>query len=186
MNILKVTEQNLQAEIKKSIECGLHRVLCVVVGSPIVGVHKYTQVDPGVCKDLGYDVCEAYYNGGTLVANKGDIAFAHFGEVKNDWMERFIKHFTSWLRAKGLNAEHTGNDILVDGYKVCGTGITRYGRIDFSAVFVSINPNLEHIKAICKKPMNKVPKGLSEFGITTEEVEEMFLGFCAKEHLVHK
>lgn len=26
--------------------------------------------------------------------------------------------------------------------------------------------------------LNKVPKGLSEYGITTEEVEQMFLDFC--------
>lgn len=26
--------------------------------------------------------------------------------------------------------------------------------------------------------MKKVPKGLSEYGITTEEVEKMFLAFC--------
>lgn len=37
------------------------------------------------------------------------------------------------------------------------------------------------IKANCKKPMVKVPKGLSEFGITTEEVEQMFLAFCKEE-----
>lgn len=30
------------------------------------------------------------------------------------------------------------------------------------------------IKAICKKPMQKVPK----VGITSQEVEDMFLAFC--------
>jgi hypothetical protein len=48
--------------------------------------------------------------------------------------------------------------------------ITRYGRIDFSSAALSINIDLDHIKAICRKSMNKVPKGLSEYGITTEEV----------------
>ena len=37
------------------------------------------------------------------------------------------------------------------------------------------------IKAICKKPMKKVPKGLSEYGITTEEVEQMFLDFARRD-----
>lgn len=37
------------------------------------------------------------------------------------------------------------------------------------------------IKAICRKPMRKVPKGLSEYGITTEEVEQMFLAFCERD-----
>lgn len=36
---------------------------------------------------------------------------------------------------------------------------------------------------ICRKPMVKVPKGLSEYGITTEEVEEMFLEFCRKDEV---
>lgn len=29
--------------------------------------------------------------------------------------------------------------------------------------------------------LKKVPKGLSEYGITTEEVEQMFLDFCNQE-----
>ena len=49
------------------------------------------------------------------------------------------------------------------------------------AGFIGINTNLDHIKAICRKPMKKVPKGLSEYGITTEEVEQWFLDFCEKE-----
>jgi len=28
------------------------------------------------------------------------------------------------------------------------------------------------------KTYNKVPKGLSEYGITSQEVEDMFLAFC--------
>ena len=35
-----------------------------------------------------------------------------------------------------------------------------------------------NIKAICRKPMKKVPKGLSDYGITSEEIEAMFLDFC--------
>ena len=50
--------------------------------------------------------------------------------------------------------------------------------ICFPIWVISMNVNLDHIKAICKKPMEKVPKGLSEYGITTEEVEKMFVAFC--------
>lgn len=32
-----------------------------------------------------------------------------------------------------------------------------------------------------KKPMKKIPKGLSDYGITTEEVEKMFLAFCEQD-----
>jgi lipoate-protein ligase A len=84
----------------------------------------------------------------------------------------------SWLKSKGLNASFVSNDIVVDGYKVCGMCITRYGSIDYTAGFIGINTKLEDIKAICRKPMTKVPKGLSEYGIATEEIEQMFIDFC--------
>ena len=131
-----------------------------------------------MCKELGYEVVESYNNGGTILANKGDIIFSHLDSPENGWLYKFADHFVNWLKEKGFNAKIENNDILIDGYKVCGLCITRYGRIDFSSAILSINVNLDHIKSICKKPMVKVPKGLSEYGITTEEVEEMFLSFC--------
>lgn len=178
MEYYKVKQPDTVNEIEKNIECGNHTVFNVMVETPVAFVHKERQVDKDVCTTMGYEVYEAYYNGGTILGNKGDMAFAHFDSVENGWMERFISYFIDWLKAKGLNATYESNDVLVDGYKVCGLCVTRYGRIDYTAGFIGVNTNLDHIKAICKKPMVKVPKGLSEFGITTEEVEEMFLEFC--------
>lgn len=178
MEYYKVKQPNTVSEIEKNIQGGYHTGFHVLVETPVVFVHKEKQVDEETCNALGYEIYEAYYNGGTIVGNKGDIAFAHFSYHDNGWMEIFIEHFLDWLKGKGLNAVYESNDILVDGYKVCGMCVTRYGRIDYTAGFISLNANLDHIKAICKKPMQKVPKGLSEYGITTEEVEQMFLKFC--------
>ena len=178
MEVFRVKQTRTVKEIKKNIEGGLHTVFFVPVETPVVFVHKEKQVDLDVCKAMGYEVYEAYYNGGTIVGNSGDMAFAHFQEPDNGWRDKFVTHFVDWLKGKGLNAEYVKNDVLVDGYKVCGLCITRYGRIDFSSGIISMNVNLDHIKAICKKPMEKVPKGLSEYGITTEEVEKMFVAFC--------
>lgn len=181
MQIMKVTEDNVLIELEKSIKSGLHRILYMVVNSPMTFVYNERQVDEEDCNNIGYGVYEAYYNGGTIVGNKGDIAFAYFDRIDSGWMNRFVVYFVDWLKAKGLNAVYESNDVLVDGYKVCGVCVTRYGRIDYTAGFISVNANLDHIKAICRKPMKKVPKGLSEYGIITEEVEEMFLEFCRRE-----
>lgn len=181
MEIYKVEQPNTVSEIKKNITGGLHKVFRVVVETPVVFVHKEKQVDKATCDSLGYDIYEAYYNGGTIIGNKGDMAFAHFRHLDNGWMDRFVTAFLNWLSDKGLNAVYESNDILVDGYKVCGLCVTRYGRIDYTAGFISIDTNLEHIKAICKKPMVKVPKGLSEYGITSEEVENWFIEFCKED-----
>lgn len=178
MEYYKVKQPNIVSEIKKNIQCGYHTGFHVLVETPVAFVHRERQVDKDICTAMGYEVYEAYYNGGTILGNKGDIAFAHFGKIENGWMMRFVDYFLNWLKDKGLHAACEHNDILVDGYKVCGLCVTRYGRIDYTAGFIGIHTNLDHIKAICRKPMQKVPKGLMEYGITTEEVEQMFLDFC--------
>ena len=181
MEILKLHQTEWLSEAKQLIQAGAHKIFCTVIDTPVTLVYRKDQIDGDVCKSLGYDIYEAYYNGGTLIANNGDVAFAHFYNIQNGWRERFVTYFLGWLKGKGLNANFDNNDVLVDGYKVCATCVTRYGRIDYTTIFVGINTNLDHIKAICRKPMVKVPQGLSDYGITTEEVEQMFLDFCAQD-----
>lgn len=181
MKIIKPTQSQWIPAVVKHIQGGIHKIGYVVIESPVAIVYSEKQVDKAVCDELGYEIVESFNNGGTILANPGDIIFSHLDEPDNDWLARFAVHFVDWLKGKGLNAEYVKNDILVDGYKVCGLCITRYGRIDFSSGIISMNVNLDHIKAICKKPMEKVPKGLSEYGITTEEVEKMFIAFCKEE-----
>lgn len=181
MEVLKVTQTEWLGEATKIIQGGFHKTAYLILDTPVVGVFRKSQVDGEICDNLGYEVVETYNNASTVVHNKGDLLFGHFAEIENGWYDRFVDYFVNWLKSKGLNAEYTSNDVLVDGYKVCGMAITRYGRIDYTAGFIDINTNVDHIKAICRKPMNKVPKGLSEYGITTEEVERMFLDFCRQE-----
>lgn len=178
MEIKKVKQTEWIAEATKYIQGGLHRIAYVVVNTPITIVHREYQVEADTCKELGYEIVESYNNAGAIVSNEGDVLIGHFAEPNNGWYDKFIAYFIDWLKSKGLNAEFVSNDILVDGYKVCGMCITTYGRIDYTGGIISMNTNLDHIKAICKKTMEKIPKGLSEYGITTEEVEQMFLDFC--------
>jgi hypothetical protein len=177
----KVLQAEWLKQATKYIQGGLHRIAYVVVERPVAIVHHRYQVDEDICEALGYDIVESYNNAGTIVSNAGDVLIGHFAQPENGWYGRFIDYFLGWLKAKGLNADFVSNDIVVDGYKVCGMCVTRYGRIDYTGGIISVNTKLEHIKAICKKPMKKVPKGLSSWGITSEEVEQMFLDFCAKD-----
>ena len=178
MEVLKLKQSECGDVVKSHIANGKHDVGYVVIEKPIAIVLNAIQVDEATCTEYGYEIYESFNNGGTILVNAGDIMFSHVAEPDNRWIYRFAEYFLNWLKEKGLNAEYVGNDILVDGFKVCGLCITRYGRIDFSSGFIGVNTNLDHIKVICKKPMVKVPKGLSEYGITTEEIEEMFLDFC--------
>lgn len=181
MEIVKIKQNDWLKEVTRWLQCGLHITDYGVVEHPVVIVHRKSQVDEEMCNNLGYEIIESYNNGGTIVSNEGDVLIGHFYHPENGWKDRFVSYFVDWLKAKGLNAEFVDNDVLVDGYKVCGMCVTRYGRIDYTGGIISMNVNLEHIKAICKKPMKKIPKGLSEYGITTEEVEQMFIDFCEQE-----
>lgn len=183
MEMTKLSQTEWIPSVTRYILNGEHKVGYVIFESPTAAVHRKTQVDEDTCHEMGYEVVETFNNCGTIIANPGDFGIGHMGEPENGWYKRFVEHFINWLLAKGLNAEYVKNDILVDGYKVCGICVNRYGRIDYTGGIIGINTNLDHIKQICRKPMNKVPKGLSDYGITTEEVEAMFLDFCERDDL---
>ena len=179
MEIIKLTNEQWIERVSYYIASGTHCIAYGIQDSPVVLTHRKTQVDESVCNELGYTVYEAFNNGGTILTEAGDVEIGHWDAPRDgEWLLAFVDYFVGWLKAKGLNAVYEDNDILIDDYKVCGTCITRYGRIDYTGIHIGINTNLESIKAICKKPMKKIPKGLSEYGITTEEVEQMFLDFC--------
>ncbi|MBE6892463.1 MAG: hypothetical protein E7482_00420 [Ruminococcaceae bacterium] len=149
-----------------------------IATAKFVCVPRKGVVDEQLCFDMGYMVKEYLYDGGVIVVEKGDVDIAHFGKLNNTVRDCLGNAFLKWLSEKGLNAKRENNDILVDGYKVFGMGGRRHGEIDYTVIHIGINTNLENIKKICTKKMEKVPKGLGEYGITAEEVREWFLKFC--------
>lgn len=182
MEIKKVKSNEAMAIIQDFIEnkkCGvaycIHDEKSVFINSP-------DTINEDVCIEHGYAILDTKHTGGVVVVSEGDVSIVHFGGIGDGWMHRFADYLIDEYKARGLNATYEDNDVLVDGYKISGLSATPYGHIQYSTIHIGINTNLDHIKAICRKPMKKVPKGLSEYGITTEEVEQMFLEFCEKEY----
>lgn len=187
MEIIELTNSQWLREIHKIIMSQKHCIAWGIQDTSVVLIPHRGAVDEQLCYDMGYMVYEAFnLSGGVILTNEGDFEIGHFGKIDNKWVNQFGESLAEWLKSKGLNAEYKDNDVLVDNYKVCGTCVTRYGSIDYTGGHIGINTKLEDIKKICTKPMNKVPKGLSEFGITTEEVKEWFLDFCKKDEESYK
>lgn len=178
MDIVKVKSKDATATIQDFIVNQKHGFAYCVHDEKLCFVAKADDVYAGACAEYGYTVLDTQHTGGVVVVNKGDMSVVHFGVVGNRVMRDFADYLIERYKERGLNATYEGNDVLIDGYKISGLSGTVYGNIKYSTIHIGINTNLERIKAICKKPMNKVPKGLSEYGITTEEVEQMFLEFC--------
>lgn len=114
------------------------------------------------------------HNGGCIIGVKGNIfinikrKLTNGGECLGD---RFSKVVCAYLKNKGLNSVRCdNNDILVDNYKVGSCVETSVNNFQYMAFQVSIHQDIETIKHACTKPMVKVPKGLSEYGITTEKM----------------
>lgn len=181
MEIIKAKSNDAVATIQDFIINKKHGIAYCVHDEKSVFITDPNSIDEDSCVKYGYMVLDTQHTGGAVVVSEGDVSVIHFGEIGNNWMQRFAYYLIDKYMEKGLNATFDGNDVLIDGYKISGLSATSYGHIQYSTIHIGINANLDHIKAICKKPMVKVPKGLSEYGITTEEIEQMFLDFCEQD-----
>ena len=178
MNIIKVKSKDAVTTIQDFIYNEKYGCAYCVHDEKSVFTTQTNIIDKELCTKLGYNVLETMHTGGVVVVSEGDISVVHFGNIGNDFMLRFALHLVEYYKTKGLNAYFDGNDILIDGYKISGLSATPYGYIQYSTIHIGINTNLNDIKAICTKQMTKVPKGLSDYSITTSEIEEMFIDFC--------
>lgn len=117
--------------------------------------------------------------GGCIVGVKGNI----FVDAKRKFnggvclSDKFSIALCNELLSRGLkSARCDNNDVLVDGYKVASGCESSIGDYQYMGFQISINQDLDVIKGACNKEMVKVPKGLGEYGITTEDMVE----FCEK------
>ncbi len=139
-------------------------------------------------KEHNIPAYNAHRGGGTIVCSKGNVGVAIIYDVKYGWVcDKFNERLLDFLKSKiqgdheynesnnefchTFNTNH--NDIIIDGYKVASGVEMRVGENlekIYATFQISINQDIEAIEHICKKPMVKVPKALSDFGITTEDI----------------
>ena len=112
--------------------------------------------------------------GGCIVGLQGNL----FIDVKSTFNNEhniivdFANALVEYFKSKGLNSVRCdNNDIMIDNYKVASGADYRYDKMHYMGYQISINQNLELIQNICNKSMEKIPKALSDYGITTEEMK---------------
>lgn len=177
----KVTEQQYLQIFKELIRNNYQNDKYYAVISYPACIHESRLHDYNEQYANEHDITILHSNraGGTIVAFQGDIDFFYVQD-KNKVPE-ILNILCNYLRSKGINAywdpnnENIGHDIVIDGiYKVATFTNTICEKNVFTAGHISMHVNLELIKHICTKPMKKTPRGLDEYGITTEEVENLF------------
>lgn len=141
-------------------------------------VHKASEIDDCNMEYVNNNNImyqEINRQGGTIVGFAGDVECIYFIPI-NRYITRPIEidSLIALILDKGYTPTIDGNDVLINGYKVASWSCKRIKENVLVAIVTSVNVDLETIQNICTKPMVKVPKGLSEFGITTQEIKQIF------------
>ncbi len=124
--------------------------------------------------EQGGAVYEGAYYGGTCVVFQGDINLCRLTHNADSWGKHILNQVKKYLRSKGLQTMPSGNDLLVyengNAYKVASYAEGYNGDMFEAVVHISIGMDLDLIRDICTKPMNKIPKGLQDYNINADEI----------------
>lgn len=167
-----ITENEIQNElnIKLKQQSGFDVVL-----------YENNIVNYGFDDEPNFDYCKANNipcicigrNGGTFYINAGDIAVGYVAKGLDNSFGLYLNDkFVKYLKSKKLNAVLDNNDILINGYKVFGWSSHYFTEFDATLIVChfTMSVDLERIKNICKKSMIKIPKGLTEYKIKTDDI----------------
>lgn len=171
-----IHEDTIQQEFENITKNRLEEVLGFVSTMTLVAFGNDEGLDVQYMLDNKIPYWYTNNFGATIVKSAGDFGVAVTKQDGLNEGERYITLVRDYLISKGINASLSGNDLMVDDiYKVGSYGsINIVDRYIYTAFHFSMNVDLDLIKKICTKPMVKIPKGLSEYGITYQEIEQVF------------
>ena len=177
----KVEMNEIASEIKKYISNEKEEIIyCVSDGLYIFRSQNGAINDKYLTGN--HNIIELGQSGGTIVQSEGDVGLALF--KYNGWNQakEWFARIYDYLKNKGLDIEINGNDLITEGkYKVAAYATIHVGNNKiYSTIQISLNANPNLINDICLKPMVKIPKGLSEYGITTQEIEQLIIKIASE------
>ena len=128
------------------------------------------------CNNNNLNIYKTHQFGGTIINFENDLCVADYQPAHNNFGMRIMEGIKDYLASKDIHSIINENDVLIEGkYKVASYMSTFINGCLYTAIHISIDMNLEIIKNICTKPMKKIPKGLSEYGITQNEMKNLIL-----------
>lgn len=149
--------------------------ICHRASTPLVHVGVDAEFNEEYCINNNIPIFRVERVGGTIVSNVGDFDFV----IVDPNIEKDVRIPPEVLQKlfvlandHELDVVFDGNDLLIDGYKTASYSNRQVDGGIYTAIHISMSVNMELIQNICTKEMKKIPKGLNDFGITNEEVEE--------------
>lgn len=152
------------------------------------GVWEQSSIHYGEDKDFNKDVAyerllnqyKVRRSGGAIVAQPGDVCCVFLNNDSSDFMSQLKLFIKQKLEERNIKITTDKNDLLIDDKKFFGDIREKFGNFYFYGCHISLSVDLETIQKVCLKPMEKVPVGLSEYGISTQDVENWLNEFWFK------
>lgn len=145
----------------------------ISVGKGIHAYHGNVEIDYELCKELGVQVVELNYEGGTIIGSAKDLSIiVVFPAIMSMEHSIIINKFKEILDKYIEGISINGNDILLNGNKVSGSMTRQVGNSFVWAAQVSFADYSEYIEKICNKPAIKTPAYIDSSLITRNELEK--------------
>lgn len=175
MNFIKTTHDDVSAVVSEVLRSQTDACVYCVAEDYCAVVGSSRQVNVAQANNLGVKIVEIGHEGGTIIVGPGDIDIGIFttGYSGDTYRVRIVDAIIAKIREQGHEALLDGNDICINGKKVAGFGSRMFGNVLYTAIHVSVGINQEYIRTICTKPMQKVPDGLKNYGLTTSDILEI-------------
>lgn len=152
------------------------------------GVHAYhgsQPIDYELCESLGVRVVELGYEGGTILGSAVDLSIIIVAPVDIGYNhEMIIGKYLEVVSKYVPGTTVEGNDILVNGNKVCGSMTRTVGNSYVWAAQVSFADYSEYISQICTKQSDKQPSFIDSNLLSRDTLEKEILAWLRKENTV--
>ena len=152
------------------------------------GVHAYhgnQPIDYELCESLGVRVVELGYEGGTILGSAADLSIIIVAPVDIGYKhEMIISKYLEIISKYVPGTTVDGNDVLVNGDKVCGSMNRTVGNSYVWAAQVSFADYSEYISQICSKQSGKQPSYIDSKLLTRDTLEAEILSWLRKENTV--
>lgn len=152
--------------------------------NPDRAIPRRTKCNRCVTEALDAPIVQVPIDGGAIVCNRGDICiFIVSKDRYSQWEVAAREDLVKYLKLRyKLNAEISGNDVLLDGKKFIGTSIGFSTQYRYAAMFISMNNyTTPLINLICtKQSEHKGFIGLSKYKVCPRKLLTRILRFTRK------
>lgn len=140
--------------------------------TPCIWTGLLPTYDKKEAQKRGFTVGVGQYYAGTIVCMPGDISICITTWGTCNKGKEVCDAVATLLEERGISVLHDGNDILAEGKKVASyCTVPQLSGWVQTVIHISIGAmDIDLVKAICTKPMEKTPGALSDLGIYSNDI----------------